>query len=60
MLSKPCVYFIDMCLDDDTDESDEILPNQICVITNKTRDVLAKRAEAMDKGEQLALKLNGM
>ncbi|XP_033763311.1 protein ELYS-like isoform X2 [Pecten maximus] len=52
------VYLIDMCIDEETDYSDEVMPNRLLFITPRSRDVQQRRIQAASKGQQLCMVLD--
>ncbi|XP_021372867.1 protein ELYS-like isoform X1 [Mizuhopecten yessoensis] len=52
------VYLIDMCVDDETDYSDEVMPNRLLFITPRSRDVQQRRIQGASKGQQLCMVLD--
>ncbi len=51
--------FTDMCIDDDTEDSDEVRPNGILFLDPRTGDVGTKRYNAMTKRKHLCLEIDG-
>ncbi|XP_060062460.1 protein ELYS-like [Ylistrum balloti] len=52
------VYLIDMCVDEEADYSDEIMPNRLLFVTPRSRDVQQRRVQAVSKGQQLCMVLD--
>ena len=48
-----------MCIDDDTEESDEVRPSGILFLDPRTGDVATKRYNAMTKRKHLCLEIDG-
>ena len=52
-------YVSDMCLDDESDMSDEVMPNKLQFVTPRSRDTVQRRQQATARGHQLAMTLDG-
>ena len=59
VLSVSCSVCLDMCIDDDTEESDEVRPSGILFLDPRTGDVGTKRYNAMTKRKHLCLEFDG-
>ena len=54
---QTCV--VDLCLDDDVEESDELRPGNLQALSPHTRHVATERQRARNNGDHLCLELTG-
>lgn len=51
---------VDMCLDDDNDLSDEVMPLKLEFISPRSRDITQRRVQASANDKMLCMVLDGM
>ena len=59
VLTEWTIWSVDMCLDDETTDSNELQMNEMCFISPRTNDIASVRYTAQSCRQNLALELGG-